>query len=119
MYFSLYCCFNANRCGSKNHDEQIESIDFDEEIDLVGITTITVPALYSKEYRNRPVDEVIEEIKSLEGKQIFFTANNIAENPYYLKELVDGWLQTAKEFYSVKLIFKRIWRWRDGHVPKI
>ncbi len=57
-----------------------------------------VSTLYGTDYRNRPVDEVIEEIKSLEGHHIFFTANNIAENPDYMKELAKKLIPYKKKW---------------------
>ena len=46
-----------------------------------------VTHFFGKTYRCRPVEEVIEEVKCLEGEFIVFIDDNIAGNPHYAKEL--------------------------------
>ena len=46
-----------------------------------------VSAFFGKEFRVRPVKEVIEEIKSFDTKDFFFVDDNIAGRPKYAKEL--------------------------------
>jgi len=46
-----------------------------------------VTAFFGHEFRVRPVDEVIEEIKGFEKKEFFFMDDNIVGRPKYAKEL--------------------------------
>jgi len=46
-----------------------------------------VTHFFGKTYRCRPVDEVIEEVKQLQGEFIVFIDDNIAGNRHYAKEL--------------------------------
>ena len=46
-----------------------------------------VTHFFGKTYRCRPVDEVIEEVKRLQGEFIVFIDDNIAGNRHYAKEL--------------------------------
>ena len=46
-----------------------------------------VTHFFGKTYRCRPVDEVIEEVKRLEGEFLVFIDDNIAGNRHYAKEL--------------------------------
>ena len=46
-----------------------------------------VTHFFGKTYRCRPVEEVIEEVKRLEGEFLVFIDDNIAGNPHYAKEL--------------------------------
>lgn len=46
-----------------------------------------VTAFFGNEFRVRPVDEVITEVKSLDTKDFFFTDDNIIGRPKYAKQL--------------------------------
>src|SRR4030043_875594 len=46
-----------------------------------------VPHFFGKTYRCRPVEEVVEEVKRLEGEFVVFIDDNIAGNRLYAKEL--------------------------------
>jgi len=46
-----------------------------------------VTHFFGKTYRCRPVEEVIEEVKRLEGEFIVFVDDNIVGSPHYAKEL--------------------------------
>lgn len=46
-----------------------------------------VTAFFGHEFRVRPIDEVIEEIKSFDTKEFFFMDDNIVGRPKYAKEL--------------------------------
>src|SRR3990172_4408517 len=46
-----------------------------------------VTAFFGQEFRTRPVDEVIEEIKGFGSKKFFFMDDNIVGRPRYAKEL--------------------------------
>ena len=46
-----------------------------------------VTAFFGQEFRTRPVDEVIEEIKGFGSKKFFFMDDNIVGRPKYAKEL--------------------------------
>lgn len=46
-----------------------------------------VTAFFGHEFRVRPIDEVIEEIKSFDSKEFFFMDDNIVGRPRYAKEL--------------------------------
>ncbi|TAN60017.1 B12-binding domain-containing radical SAM protein [bacterium] len=46
-----------------------------------------VTAFFGKEFRVRPVKEVIDEIKTFDTKEFFFVDDNIAGRPKYAKEL--------------------------------
>ncbi|MEE9542534.1 MAG: radical SAM protein [Thermodesulfobacteriota bacterium] len=46
-----------------------------------------VTAFFGKEFRTRPVDDVIAEIKALDTKEFFFMDDNIVGNPRYAKLL--------------------------------
>ena len=46
-----------------------------------------VTAFFGQEFRTRPIDEVIEEIKGFGSKKFFFMDDNIVGRPKYAKEL--------------------------------
>jgi radical SAM superfamily enzyme YgiQ (UPF0313 family) len=46
-----------------------------------------VPIVHGRRYRLRPLDEVMREIESLEGEELFFSDDNLAGNPQYAREL--------------------------------
>lgn len=48
-----------------------------------------VTAFFGHEYRVRPVDDVIEEVRGLGCKEFFFMDDNIAGRPKYAKELFE------------------------------
>jgi radical SAM superfamily enzyme YgiQ (UPF0313 family)/anti-anti-sigma regulatory factor len=47
----------------------------------------TVSRFFGRTYRTRPVDEVIQEVQSLDARNIAFVDDNIIGNPKYAKEL--------------------------------
>ena len=52
-----------------------------------------------KVFRGRPVDEVIEEMKTIKNKQIFFADASLTINPKYTKKLFKGMKELNKEFH--------------------
>ena len=48
----------------------------------------TVTTFFGNKYRCRPVEEVVEEVKKLPDKRIFFLDDNIAGRPKYAKKLM-------------------------------
>jgi len=50
----------------------------------------SVSSFYGRTYRFRPVEEVIEEIKTLKGNLIFFVDDNIIGNRAYARELFEN-----------------------------
>jgi radical SAM superfamily enzyme YgiQ (UPF0313 family) len=54
----------------------------------------SIKQIYGPEFRTRPVDEVLEEIRSLPSNQIFFTDDNLIGRKPFAKELftrMKGW----------------------------
>ena len=49
----------------------------------------TVTSFFGHEFRVRPLDEVIEEIKGFDTKEFFFVDDNIVGRPRYAKELFE------------------------------
>lgn len=49
----------------------------------------TVTAFFGNKFRVRPVDSVIEEIRGLEAKELFFMDDNIVGKPAYARELFE------------------------------
>src|SRR3990167_3974591 len=47
----------------------------------------SVTDFFGRSYRQRPVDDVIKEVETIDGKFIAFVDDNIAGNPKYAKEL--------------------------------
>lgn len=59
-----------------------------------------VTHFFGKTYRCRPVEEVIEEVKRLEGEFVVFIDDNIAGNPHYGKELFNRLKPLKKKWAS-------------------
>ena len=51
-----------------------------------------------KVFRGRPIDEVVNEIKSLKAKRVFFSDASLTINPKYSKELFKKMAETGKKF---------------------
>ena len=47
----------------------------------------SVTAFFGNKYRTRPIEEVIDEIRGFDGREFFFTDDNIIGHPKYSKEL--------------------------------
>ena len=58
----------------------------------------TVPRFFGRKYRFRPVEDVIKEIGTLDGKLLGFVDADITGNPSY-----------AKELFRALIPYKRIW----------
>jgi radical SAM superfamily enzyme YgiQ (UPF0313 family) len=58
----------------------------------------SVATIYGNRVRSRPVDDVIGEVKTLEGNDLFFIDDNIVGRPEY-----------AKELFSKLIPFKKKW----------
>jgi len=57
-----------------------------------------VTAMFGHEYRFRPVEDVLAEIKTLKHKHIFFYDDNIVGNPKYSKELFQALIPLKKHW---------------------
>jgi radical SAM superfamily enzyme YgiQ (UPF0313 family) len=58
----------------------------------------TVHMFYGGKYRYRPVDDVINEIKSIESKRIIFIDDHILGNPTYARELFTRMIPLKKQW---------------------
>jgi radical SAM superfamily enzyme YgiQ (UPF0313 family) len=58
----------------------------------------TVHMFYGGKYRHRPVDDVINELKSIESKRIIFIDDHILGNPKYARELFTRMLPLKKQW---------------------
>lgn len=63
-----------------------------------GCNFCSVSAFYGKRVRLRPVDNVIVEIKSLNGDELFFVDDNIFGNPGYAKQLLTRLVPLKKKW---------------------
>lgn len=54
-----------------------------------GCEYCTVTSFFGNEFRVRPVDEVIEEIRGFDTREFFFMDDNIVGRPQYAKELFE------------------------------
>ena len=60
----------------------------------------SVTAFYGRTYRVRPVDDVINEIRLMEKKFLFFVDDNIAGKPSYAKELFRALIPMRIKWFS-------------------
>ncbi len=59
-----------------------------------------VTGVFGREFRTRPVDEVIEEIRTFRGRDFFFVDDNICGKPEYAKELFRALIPLRKVWGS-------------------
>ncbi len=57
----------------------------------------SVTKFFGRTYRTRPVDEVIEEVKSLEGDLVLFVDDNIMAVPSFAEQLFEGLMRLPKK----------------------
>lgn len=60
----------------------------------------SISSFYQRSYRRRPVEEVIEELKSIPQKNIFFVDDNIVGNPASARELFKAIAPLNKKWVS-------------------
>ena len=60
----------------------------------------SVTSFYGRTYRTRPVEEVIEEMKNMTGRFIFFVDDNIAGSPVYAKDLFRALIPLKLKWFS-------------------
>lgn len=61
----------------------------------------SVSSIYGRGIRSRPVDDVILEIGTLEGKDIFFVDDNIIGNQHYSKQLLTALQSLQKKWFGM------------------
>lgn len=60
----------------------------------------SVTSFYGRTYRVRPVEDVIDEMASMEGGFVFFVDDNIVGNPSYAKELFKALIPLKVKWFS-------------------
>ena len=60
----------------------------------------TVTRFFGSKYRSRPIDEVIKEVESLQGKFIYFAEADLVGNPSYAKKLFERLIPYKKKWIS-------------------
>jgi hypothetical protein len=68
-------------------DEQIEDVDFRADVDLVAITT---RFYIGEQYRCRPPEEVVEEIRAIGARKVFFADSMFAGKRSRAMELMEA-----------------------------
>jgi radical SAM superfamily enzyme YgiQ (UPF0313 family) len=58
----------------------------------------TVHMFYGGKYRYRPIDDVINELKSIESKHVLFIDDHVMGNPRYAKELFERMIPLKKRW---------------------